>query len=110
MLFNHRSCDAEIGRNAYGGAVLADGKTDRIFSIMRYREGMDGQIADAKGLTAFKGFGFMQAAKPGRRLVGFSIDVDGQLVASGKNTDALDMIGMFVADDDGIQLFGVQIS
>jgi hypothetical protein len=70
---------------------------------------MDGQIADVKGLAAFKRFGFMQAAEPGRRLVGFLIDEDRQFVSSGKNTDALDTIGMFVGDDDGIQVFGRQI-
>jgi len=77
---------------------------------MGYRKGMDAQIADVKRLTAFKRFGFMQAAEPGGSLVGFLIDVDRQLVSSRKNTDALGMIGMFVGDDDGIQLFGDQIS
>ena len=52
----------------------------------------------------------MQAAKSGGSLVGFLIDVDRHFVPSGKNTDALDMIGMFVGDDDSIQVFGGQIS
>ncbi len=89
---------------------MADGKADRIFSIMRYRKGVDGQIADVKRLAAFKRFGFMQTAESGGRLVGFLIDVDRQFVASGKNTDALNMIGMFMGNDDGIQVFGGQIS
>jgi hypothetical protein len=71
---------------------------------------MDGQITDVKGQAAFNRFGFMQAAKPGRRLIGFLIDVDGQFITAGKNSDTLDMIGMFVGDNDGIQMFGVQIS
>ena len=52
----------------------------------------------------------MQATKSGGGLVGFLIDVDRQVVSSGKNTDALNMIGVFVGDDDGIQVFGDQIS
>jgi len=77
---------------------------------MGYRKGMDGQIANVKRLAAFHRFGFIQAAKPGGRPVGFFIDIDRQLVSSGKNADTLDMIGMFVGDDDGIQVFGGQIS
>ena len=92
MLLHHGCCDPQIGGDCDSGSVLADGKADRIFSIMRYRKGMDGQIADMKRLAAFKRFDFMQTAKSGGSLVGFWVDVNRQFVTSGKNTDALDMI------------------
>ncbi len=52
----------------------------------------------------------MQTAKSGGGLVCSLININRKFITSGKDTDTLNMIGMLMGNDDGIQIFGIQIS
>lgn len=84
-------------------------KSDRVVGVVGDREGVDADVADFEGgpggeNAAIQRSGGLKAEFDG--FAGEAIAVDGNFVFGAKAGDALDMVGMFVGEENAVEGFG----
>ena len=104
-VFDERSGEAEVGAEAEFEVVCADGESDRVEGVVRDRKRVDFKVHEFKRLTCGKDFKFRAVSQifdnPFGRLM---IGKDGDAIAQRKCFEPRDMIGMFMSDEDGVDL------
>lgn len=98
---------AEIGEEANIPGGRAQEEADGIVGIMRDAEGIDGDISELEG-----GAGGEEAEVEGRLELGLddflgqAVAVNGDVQPAGEHAEALGVVGMFVGDENSVQVFG----
>ncbi|HEY1471137.1 MAG TPA: hypothetical protein VGF61_19000 [Candidatus Acidoferrum sp.] len=104
---------AEVGTDGNLGAVGAESETDGIDSIVRDGEGVDVDVADTKTLAGLYGFNAAEALAESFRenalknAHGGLGDVKRTLPETEYLREAVAMIGVFVSDEDGVEMIEV---
>lgn len=106
--FNHEFCHMpEIREKSNARAVDADEEADGVLGVVRNGEGFDPEVADFE--TGAGGEGAAIEAGIQLELGGFArgaVAVDGNAEFFSDHGEALDVIVMFVGDEDAIEILG----
>ncbi len=98
---------AEVGQETDVAAADAQKKPDRIASIVRDGESIHQHVADFKGGAGGEDLEFQrQSERGGDGVAGVPIAIDRDAQFRRQAGEALDMVGMFVGDEDAREAFG----
>lgn len=103
----------EIGDKPGGGVAVVDGESDGILGVVRNTEGFDGEIANSETLSISEkmpgdlGSGFAGiGSEDGFRSVGSkTVGVNGDGAFFAEDSKAVDMVAVFVGDENGGEPF-----
>lgn len=104
MIFNRVGEITKIGHDADFDAARAEAEADRIARIVRDGKAVDLEIAHAEGRTGLKGFERRSVVVPvdrARRERGH-VNRDAAVAMAREGAETAHMIGVFVADEDGV--------